>query len=336
MEVLLFGRIHRVRWLFALAVLLWGAAPRAGAVIVLGGRDASGDPTQSGSNINPAPDNLGEYVGTFGNYLATPIAPRYFITANHIGNGYLQSDSGGATFLYSNGTGVATTYTATIAGVQNDLAIWEISPSDPSFTLYAPLYTASTEVGNPLVTIGRGTTRGAAVYSPTDSSQQVGWQWGPSNGAITWGTGTVGAITTVTTPGFGGDLLQWSFTNDPTQPDTGILSDGDSGGPVFVYTPADKQYELAGINGLVDVVSQTSDPNGTTPFYAALYDSRGFYTEPPPSSELITGSDPVPLNSYASRISSADSFIQGVTTTPEPASLSALLAGLALVFRRRM
>jgi hypothetical protein len=313
---------------FASLILVLSAARPAGAVIVLGGRDTNGSLNNSGRNLNSAPSNLGLYVGTWGAYLGTPIGPRYFITANHIGDG-----GGGGSFVYSNGLPSPAVYTATLAGAQNDLAIWKISNSDPAFTLWAPLYTASTETGNALVTIGRGTQRGSAVASPT-TMMQAGWSWGTADTLISWGANTVASVGAVTNPpaGFGGDFVKFTFNNN-ANPDTAILSDGDSAGPTFVFNPADSQYELAGINALVDQVSSQADSSSNPQFLmrAALYDSRGFYDGP----NQVTGSSAVPLSSYASRISSAMSFIDSVIV-PEPEALALLaLAASVLLVRRR-
>ena len=323
----------RVRAAFVAAFLsligsFLAVAPTARAVIVLGGRDTTGNLNNSGRNLNSAPSNLESYVGTWGSYLGTPIAPRYFITASHIGDG-----GSGGTFIYSNGTLTPTTYTATVAGVQNDLAIWKINNADPSFSLYAPLYTASTEVGNALITIGRGTARAGPVTSPS-TMQQAGWSWDSGDGQISWGANTVVSVGPISSPpaGFGGDFVKFAFNNNGN-PDTGIYSVGDSGGPTFVFNPADSQYELAGINSLVDQVSSQADGSTNPQFLmqAALYDSRGFYDGP----NQIGGGSPVPLSSYASGIESALPFIESVIA-PEPSVLALLaLSGAGVLVRRR-
>jgi hypothetical protein len=324
------GRISRYSIGFCAAVMLLTAWQRpVGAVIVLGGHDADGTPDSAlGRNLNSAPSNLSSYIGTWGLYLGTPIAPRYFITANHIGDG-----GSGGTFAYGDGTLSINTYTATLAGTSNDLAIWKISNSDRAFTHYAPLYTTSTEVGNALVSVGRGTPRGTSVTSP-QTSQQAGWNWGSADTAISWGANTVAAAGPISNPpaGFGGDFLTWTFNNNSNL-DTGILSDGDSGGPTFVFNPAHSQYELAGINSLVDQVSSQQD-SATNPQFlmrAALYDARGFWDGP----NQIGGSNPVPLSSYSTRISSEISFIDSVTGLPEPSSVGLLVAVMAALLRRR-
>jgi hypothetical protein len=319
---------YRLLRLVVPALLLCVLVAPARAVIVLGGRDSTGTLDNSGRDINAAPSDLSNYVGSFGVYLGTPIAPRYFITANHIGDG-----GGGGSFVYYNGTLSQTIYSATLAGVQNDLAIWKISNSDPAFSLYAPLYTGTSEQGQSLVALGRGTQRGGVVNSPA-TNQPGGWQWGPGDTVVSWGTGTFNPVTTVPTPGFGGDQLNWSFKFDATKPDTGILSAGDSGGPVFFFDSAHSQYQLAGINGLVDQVSAAPDPNGTALLSDALYDARGFYD----GSTQITGAQMVPLTSYASRVSTAIPFIFSTAGVPEPSTSAVMLVlacGGVMARRRR-
>ncbi|HXE55374.1 MAG TPA: PEP-CTERM sorting domain-containing protein [Tepidisphaeraceae bacterium] len=314
-----------------LICLLAGLVAPAHAIIVLGGTDAAGVADGSGRNLNPAPSNLGNYVFDFGSFLGTPIAPQYFVTANHIGNG----GSGGA-FVYNNGTATPTAYTATLAAVQDDLAIWKLSDNQ-TFSLYAPLYTASNEVGNTLITIGRGTQRGTPLNNP--NNQPAGWNWGVGDGLVSWGSGTINGVFNQGPQGFGGDLLTFSFTrtNDSggnvTDPNQGIFSTGDSGGPTFVFNPADQRYELAGINALVDSVNEP--PNGGVAggtVNAALYDARGFYGGAD-GTTLIDGPDPVPLSSYITRISSRIGFIDSVV--PEPGSATLLTIAGGLLLRRR-
>ena len=322
----------RLAIVFLISVVV--VPPRAAhAVIVLGGRDSSGNLNNSGQNSNPAPFDLGNDVGLFGNYLGTPINSRYFITANHIGDGFLNHTNKTSTFIFNNGTSTSTTYNVSWVSTQNDLSLWRITdPNAPGFGVWAPVYRGSNEPGQPLIVLGRGTFRDAVVNSP-QTGQPAGWQWGAHNPSITWGTGTFNPVVQMSMPGFGGDFLNWSFANDPAKPDTGILSDGDSGGPVFVLNPASGQYELSGINSLVDQVSAAPDPNGTSPLNAALYDARGFYN----GSDQITGDSPVPLGSYASRISSSMFFIDGgPVPVPEPATAGVLVvAGGAVLVRRR-
>ena len=115
----------------------------------------------------------GQYIGRWGSYIGTPIGPRHFMTANHIGDG-----GSGGTFFYHNGTATETTYQAVRVANQDDLAIWQLTDASPSFTLWAPVYTASDETARDLVAIGRGTDRGAEVRFPANTGDLRGWQWG--------------------------------------------------------------------------------------------------------------------------------------------------------------
>src|SRR5205085_2605018 len=163
----------------AAALALPGLAP---AVITVGPRSIL-------SSSDYLAGGRGQYVGRWGNYCAMPIGPRYFVAANHVG------DSG--TLFYNNGTSTVTAYSATFAGAQDDLAIWQLTPSSPSFTLWAPLYTPSNETGKGLTVIGRGTDKGVEVRMPAATGQLRGWQWGTSDGQVTGGTNTVTSIYTL-------------------------------------------------------------------------------------------------------------------------------------------
>jgi hypothetical protein len=302
-------------------LLMIATTPPLCADIILG--DVN-NPTIPYRNTSPPPFGLGAFVGEFGGFVGTPISPRHFITAIHIGN------AGGGVFLFNNGGPTQTAYNVTLAGTLDDLAIWQVSATGPTFSLFAPLYTAGNETGNPLVTIGRGSQRGNPVFR---DGQLRGWEWGVVDGMTRWGTTTVTGVSQddgTRPPGFGGDLLRFTFDNNGDFNET-IFSVGDSGGPVFVRDPADGTYKLAGIASLVETASLT--PNGPS-FSAALFDARGFYAGP----DLITGSGPVPLGSLATRISSRTVFINSIIGTaliPEPPSIilfaigGVLLAGYA-------
>src|SRR5438874_6368270 len=91
-----------------------------------------------------------QYEGQFGNYLGTPIAPHYFVTAGHVGGASSVLVLNGVTYTGTKG------YTDTTA----DLSIWHVLGT---FNSYAPMYTGNSEMGQTATLIGRGTQRGSAV-----------------------------------------------------------------------------------------------------------------------------------------------------------------------------
>ena len=322
-----------------LALVLLTPAP-ARAIIVFGGYDASGNPTETGSNLNPAPFELDHYEGTFGAFLATPIGPQYVVTASHI--------PGSATFEYANGTATATTYHMTAVGRApdgSDLMVYRIADTDPAFTLYAPLYTGDDEVGNPLVTIGRGTARGTP-FLDADGVQR-GWNWATysPDEPVTWGTGKVSVIGLNGTGGLvtfdfaqlqsdarGGlpnNLVTFGFARTPDEIaaslNTGIFSAGDSGGATFVRDPADGIYKLAGINYSVDMPPPTPTFGGGP---AALFDVQ-YHSDASTAGALAS----LPMASYATRISTEQTFLgqyirPGPMSQAVPEPMSLALAGV--------
>lgn len=298
-------------------------------VIVLVGRAANGTLDNTGTNKNLAPNNLGSYTGQFGGFLGTAIAPQYLLTATHVGSS--------STFIYADGGSNDKTYNITLAGNFNDLALWKINGPE-TFTHWIPIYTGGNEVGQPMVVMGNGTTRGAEVYRPS-TTNLAGWQWGGGGTLRSWGTNTVAATPDLGFSGtFAGDFVKFTFNRqldgmgNVLNPDNSIVSGGDSGGPVFLLDPSDSQWKLAAINSLVEQASQTANGPG---FAAALFDARGFFDGP----DQITDPNEVPLSSYSTRISSRAAWVNSIAAVPEPGSLM-LMGGLLLpiivvIVRRR-
>ncbi|HMP17184.1 MAG TPA: hypothetical protein PKD72_09195, partial [Gemmatales bacterium] len=203
------------------------------AIIVVGGRTTTGVLDNSGTNKNPAPFNLASFTGQHGSFLGTPIGPRHYVTATHIGGSPI-------TFQYANGGSTVTSYSATRIDYLDDLAIWKIADTDPSFTHFIDIYTRNDEIGKQSISIGNGTLRGNPVNTPS-TSDLAGWEWGGGSTLQSWGTNTISSVVNLTVGSTQlGEFLALPFTREldaqgnPINPDSGIFSGGDSGGPTFI------------------------------------------------------------------------------------------------------
>jgi hypothetical protein len=309
-------------------------ADPARAVIVLD-QTVTGTSLGSGRNIStvePIPNALGNYTGTFGQYLGTPIASRYFVTAAHIGDG-----GSAGKFFFNNGTLTTTEYDVELAGVENDLAVWRVKPTDADvFSVVAPLLTNPSPTNRPLVTVGRGVARGAEVTFPQSGGTRRGWLWAGLDSATTWGTNNVTGIDpgSVST----GPLLYFNFDNNGVA-DEAVLADKDSGGPTFVQD-VDNVWKLGGVNyGVNGSFSYTPDDGavgGTSPYFgAALFDMRGFYYGDEANHVQISGASPVPAASFATPLASHLPFLLSTAGVPEPTGFAALFAAAAVGAMRR-
>lgn len=269
-----------------LFALLLAVAP-ARAVILA----ATGDPTRNTTAPGGALTNSGwQLQGQWGSFLGTPIAPTFFLAAQHVGG------STGQVFTLN---GYDYHAIASADCPNSDLRVWQVAETFPQ---YAPLFTSTNEVGQSVVVIGRGTQRGAEVVV---SGQTNGWLWGAGDGVMRWGQNTVTAIES--DPNLG-DFLRCAF--DRTAPTTNEchLSSGDSSGAVFISDGG--VWKLAGINYAVDGPFSTNS-SGSNAFQAALLDMRGLYVSdggwtlvplhPPPAK---------PSSFYASRVSAHLGWLQ--------------------------
>ena len=254
--------------------------------------------SDSNRNGTPAADSIAypawQLQGQFLGNLATPIASSYFITAHHIGGKPTNTFTFQAT-VYSIDPSFATSGKADIPN--SDLTLWKINGTFPT---YATLYTASDEINQHLVVIGRGTPRGQTV---TVNNNVKGWLWGADDYFQSWGENDVANV-----PDFGpglGDMLQFDF-NSGNNPNEAALSRGDSGGGVFIQESG--VWKLAGINYGVDGY-YSKDSSGANPFLAAIYDKTGLYQGDPgtPTQPFISAHGAGA--SFASRISSRTSAI---------------------------
>lgn len=261
------------------------------AVILLGdGRPATNTTAPTGTLLGSG----WQYQGAFGDYLGTPIAPQFFMTAQHVAGA-------SATIVYG-----GTTYSLLqrYDDPFTDLTIWQIAGSFPTF---APLYTSGNETGEPLVVIGRGTQRGAAIFrnDANNVSTLRGWAWVNDDHVQRWGENVVAQIVS------GGPANQFvyaTFDNNGTVNEA-HLSSGDSGGAVFLNDAG--TWKLAGISYAVDGPFYPN-PAEAGGFNAALFDARNFFSKEGSQFVQITGPDPVPTGFYASRISSKLGWISKV------------------------
>lgn len=237
-----------------------------------------------------------QWQGTWGSFLGTVIGPDLFITARHVGG------SVGNIFQFR-GNDYKTV--AVYDEVASDLRVWKVCGRFPD---YAPLYEGSAEKGAMIVVFGRGTQRGAPVYSPTRAQELRGWQPGPGDGRWRWGTNIVTEILKGDdTPG-AADFLAMDF-DERGGGDEAHLTGGDSGGAVFIRDKG--QWKLAGINHAVDGGFNTT--NQGTGFSAALFNARGFYTGREGNWQLLPAfGPPMPSAFYSARISTQLTFLRGI------------------------
>ena len=276
----------------ALAILSIVALAGAHAVIIYGTGDPAANTTAPTGSLA---DSGWQYEGQFGAFVGTVIAPRFFVSAKHVGNQ--------GQFIF-NGTNY--TIVKQYNDPASDLSIYEIDASQ-SFPIFAPLFTTQTEVGKLAVAIGTGTQRGGEIF--VDNVLR-GWFCGPGDGVRRWGQNVISD--TVFIRDVGSTAVQealYAEFNQNGSPDECHLSGGDSGGAIFIEEEG--VWKLAGINYAVDGPYYT-DSSGNGEFVAALFDARGFYVPSGSSYTQITSTNPVPSGFYATRISAKLAWIYSV------------------------
>jgi hypothetical protein len=267
----------------AVAALFLAVCDRSDALIFL----ESADPTH---NTTTPGDNSGwQYEGKFLTNLGVPIAPHFFITANHIGG------SVGDTF---NLHGDIYTTIAFQDIPDTDLRVWEVNHAKP-FPVYAPISgheeISYTYQNVPATIIGRGTQRGASVQV---SSVLKGWQWGGADQVQRWGKNVI--VDTLFFSG-SGYMIYCDF-NNPGVSNECHISTGDSGGGLFVQE--DGLWKLAGINYAVDGPFRV--PPAGNGFYGAVFDCGGLEFESGSSWVPIADTEAdIPSSFYCSRVASS-------------------------------
>jgi hypothetical protein len=246
-----------------------------------------------------------ELQGLWGAYLGTPIAPNYFIAAQHIGGAI------GDKFRLND---LDYTTIGFFDDPSSDLRIWQISGQ---FKNYAGLYAGSDEAGKYLIAFGRGTQRGEEVrVGGLLGSQLKGWKWGATDGRKRWGENRVATI--YNHPQVG-ELLRATF-DAQGEPNEAHASIGDSSGGIFIKEG--NSWKLAGVSYGVDGPYNLTDSGEG--FQAAIFDDGGLYRR---GDGTWTQTPDLPLNQagafYASRISSRLSWIQNILSRPTPVPVPA-------------
>lgn len=266
-----------------------------------------------GDWIASPPSNTGAFLGT-------PIAPQWFATVSHVGGAV------GNSFLYHGTYYQVIAKSPVIAPDTNGqgIQLWEVAGTFPTF---APMWNTNVdglENGLDAVIIGRGTDKGDPVSAddPPNYTQQAGWQWGAYSGTQRWGQNVVSRISG---SGQASVYLQISFNAPGTGDNTsnggneGMITDHDSGGGMFIYSPASNEWKLAGLNEGLTSGPYSLTAGGPT-FFGALYDTRGLYANG--SSTPITGAQPVGATAVDDEIGSV----------PALRAMSAAMLGSATVW----
>jgi len=284
------------RWMVMMVWLALGWAGRCAAIIFLATGDVQHNTTTPG-------DNSGwQYEGQFHEFLGVPIAPYFFITAQHIGG------SVGDMFDFH---GDHYTTIAVHDSPTTDLRIWEVAPGK-AFPTYAPLSSGAAEgIGATVTVCGRGTQRGAEVVV---GGEAKGWYRGSGDQVERWGRNTL--LDPVSVAGFG-EFLYCDF-NNPGLDEECHLSAGDSGGGMFVLENG--LWRLAGIHRWVNGPFRIGESGSQ--FDAALYDIGGLEVQDPGWTLIPDQVENIPSGFYSSRIAAELPWIKTTTGIADVAALA--------------
>ena len=313
----------------AVAAVLALSDVAAQAVIVTGsqGRNTS---APTGALLNSGWQLQGSFsaygAGNInGEFLGTPVSSRYFLTAAHFEGGGNNTTITTPDGVVHNLTGNSTQ----IAGT--DFVLREVTAATPFTsvaTLFNPAVDAPLTASDTLVTYGRGNARGAAVTGK-------GWEWATRDGVKSWGTNTFDGLSTVTASdvangspfAVGTQFLRADFDLN-SDGNEGTLTDGDSGGGVFVQRGG--VWKLVGINYGVNLFRASPSASAAA---VAAYEANGLYeqlTVNPATFSLVAGSRTQTWDaSYV-----GGSFAAITAATPEPSLLGLAAVGAVGLLRR--
>lgn len=297
------------------AGLCAGSVPGRGLIFI-----STADPAfNSAKPIGTLASSGWDFEGYWGNFVGTPIAPNYFITAAHVGGNI------GDSFYFR---GEAYTTSAVFKDSATDLQIWRVSGTFPA---YAPVYARNDEVGKNLVVFGRGTQRGVEVHAGgLLGSSLKGWQWGTYDGVLRWGQNHVEEIITApansTLGPQGAQILRATFDENGGVNEADF-SYGDSGGGIFINDGS--AWKLAGINLAVEGAFNTA-PTGAG-FQAAVFDRGGLYEGTEGNWTLVPAlPTPQPGSFFATLISPRVAWIEGILAQPLPPTAPVLQSATAV------
>lgn len=242
----------------------------------------------------------------------TPIAPRWFLSAKHIGGAI------GDAFTVHGKTHYAI---ARILDPESDLVLWGVTGS---FQDHAALFSDGDETGQHMLVFGRGAVRGKPVFLETgEASELKGWERGSGQAVMRWGENIVTQIAEnplLIQKGLG-QLIGAEFNRNGLPNEAG-LSPCDSGGGWFLWQ--ENQWRLAAISyGAGGTYNTNQEGDG---FTAMLFDGGGFFIytnedcEGEGSWEFIDDKEEdQPSSIWGTRIQYRSSWIEeNIATMPDP------------------
>ena len=285
--------VNRARAILCL-LAMWSFVTRCDAILFEATSNTAYNTTApTGALTNSGWQFEGQWNTEQGPFLGTPIAPTFFLAAQHIGG------SPGDPFVFN---GLTYTTVTNFDDPSTDLRIWQVAQT---FPYYAPLYTATNEVSKLCVVFGRGFDRGNAVIV---SGKTNGWQWGNTAGVQRWGENIISQI--YNSPPLNGDHLLAVFDRNGITNES-MFTTYDSSGGMFIQDGS--TWKIAGIHHAIsDPLVSTNGVNGSG-FNAALVDYGGLYIGGDGNWALVTNqASDIPGYFISTRVSVRVSWINSV------------------------